>query len=188
MTPAQARRRRSRRQTRRLLTSRCSVPLRSYSILRVSRRGHWFPRLPSHQPGKNVLLIQISRPNRATPSARLQPISFFSTGSKGSYSIVLSSSEILGSSSIVTFPRASSRGQRRCHPVEKQPGNQQTDPNDETEQADQIHGRQSADAFFAEFPEVRDHADGKEGEDKKQHTENVRSSGNRPGGSGPRGG
>ena len=35
--------------------------------------------------------------------------------------------------------------------MEKKPGDQQSDPNDEAEQAHQINGRQPADAFLAGF-------------------------------------
>ena len=47
-------------------------------------------------PGKKTWLIHIKRPNSTIPSSRLPAMSFFSTGSSGSYSIFFSSSTILG--------------------------------------------------------------------------------------------
>ena len=47
-------------------------------------------------PGKNTRLTHSNRPSKTTPSTRLPTMSFFSTGSNGSYSIFLSSSTILG--------------------------------------------------------------------------------------------
>src|SRR5206468_5722154 len=85
------------------------------------------------------------------------------------------------SSGVKSLP-VSSACQRRFHTMEEQPGNQQADPDDESEKADQVNCRQAADPFLAQLPEIRGHPDGEEGEDKKQDPEHVRSRGGRLGG------
>lgn len=55
--------------------------------------------------------------------------------------------------------------------MEKDPGNQQPYPDDESEETEDVNGRQPADTLFPEFFEVGNHPDGKEGEDKKQDPE-----------------
>src|SRR5207248_6913517 len=124
-----------------------------------------------------MLLIQISKPSSTTPSARLQPISFFSTGSSGSYSIFFSSSENLGCSGMAKSLRSSTGRQRRLDSVEKQPGDDQPDPDDEAEQADEIDRGEPANAFLPKPPEIRNDADGEEGQDKEQEPENMRAGG-----------
>src|SRR5437660_10870549 len=100
-------------------------------------------------------------------------MSFFSTGSSGSCSIFFSSSANLGSSGMIKSLRLSTGRQRRLDAVEKQPGDQQSDPDDEVEQADQINGGQTADAFLPKFPEVRHHADAEKAQDEEQNAQNI---------------
>src|SRR5664280_1680895 len=57
--------------------------------------------------------------------------------------------------------------------AEEQPGNQQPDPDHETEQADDVDSRQSADALLPQRAEVGEHADREEGQDEKDDAEGV---------------
>src|SRR4029078_7202754 len=77
--------------------------------------------------------------SRPTPIPRLQPISFFSTGSNGSTFALRRFSPIFTSFTwavcdIVRVSK-SSAGQRRLDADEEQPGNQKPDPDHEAEQA-----------------------------------------------------
>src|SRR5208337_4154459 len=123
-----------------------------------------------------------------TPRAMLQPMSFFSTGSRGSYSIFCNSSISFASacgstsgtssggnlvSSVITTSFTHLAGQGRFDPMEKDPGNPQSYPDDESEETEDVNRRQPADPLFPEFSEVGNHPDGKEGEDKEQDPEGI---------------
>src|ERR1019366_2442225 len=95
-----------------------------------------------------------------TPMPRLQPISFFSIGSSGSTAALRSSLPILGFDIVRSF--VCSAGQRRVDAAEEQPGNQQPDPDHKAEQADDIDGRELANALLPQRAEVGEHADREE--------------------------
>src|SRR6516165_5289430 len=63
--------------------------------------------------------------------------------------------------------------QRRRDAAEEDPGDQKADPDDEAEQAQQIDGGEFAEAFLPEHFEVRQHADGEEGQNKEDDTERI---------------
>src|SRR3984957_14078262 len=100
--------------------------------------------------------------NKTTPIPRLQPINFFSIGNKGSTGAFRSSFRISGSDIAVSF--RGSGGQRGLDAREEQPGNDQSDPDHEAEQADEIDRGQFADALLPQLLEVGENADGKEGQ------------------------
>src|SRR5690349_25087189 len=100
---------------------------------------------------------------RTRPVPRLQPISFFSIGSSGSACVLRNSSPTL----ICDMVCAPLAGQRRFHAAEEQPGNQQPDPDDESEQAHEVNRGETPDALLPEFLEIRGHPDRKEGTDEE---------------------
>src|SRR5207302_4553835 len=102
-----------------------------------------------------------------TPVPRLQPISFFSTGSSGSTGIFFSSSPSLGWLITMAPGFASGGCERRLDASEEDPGNQQPDPDDESEQAQRVHGDQLADALLPQSAEIRQHADREERQHEK---------------------
>ena len=57
--------------------------------------------------------------------------------------------------------------------MEEQPGYQQAEQVDESEQAQHIDDRQSRDTFLPQLLEVRDNPDGEEGHREKQSSEDV---------------
>src|SRR2546429_6197861 len=63
---------------------------------------------------------------------------------------------------------------RRLDSVEKKPGDQKSDTDDETEQADEIDRSEPANAFLPKSPEIRNDTDGEEGQDEEQDPENIR--------------
>src|SRR3984885_6561889 len=118
--------------------------------------------------GKKVALAQRRIPRREAPRIRLDAINHFSTGRSGSYGIAASSSAsdgcdgVSGSGWRSLISRASAYD-RRMRPVEEQPRDRQSDPDDESEQADGVNQGQSADPLRAEAFEVGRHPDGEEG-------------------------
>src|SRR5271157_1693350 len=94
------------------------------------------------------------------PMPRLQPISFFSMGRRGSASTLLSSARISGSD-IVVFPWIRSlglAGERRFDAMEEEPRNEQPDPDHKAEQAHEINCGEFADAILPELPEIGEDA------------------------------
>ena len=57
--------------------------------------------------------------------------------------------------------------------MEKEPGNEQADPDDKTEQADAVHRSQLADTLFHQFLEIRHQTDGEEAEQEEQAAEHI---------------
>src|SRR5690348_11847377 len=115
------------------------------------------------------------------PNPRLQAISFFSIGSSGSAAIFLISSPTFGADVTSAFifiwfivVSSWSTGHRRLHAGEEQPRNDEAHPDDESEQAHQVHGGELADAFLPELAEIRHHADGEEREHEEDAAEHVR--------------
>ena len=62
---------------------------------------------------------------------------------------------------------------RRGHAMEESIGDEQTDPDDEAEEAHDIHNGKTADTFFLQLAEVGNHADAEEGEQEEDGTEAV---------------
>src|SRR5215475_3903448 len=67
--------------------------------------------------------------------------------------------------------------ERRLEAAEEQPGDQEPDPDHETEQADEIDRSQLPEALLPELAEVGEHADREEGQDEEDHPEDVGLSG-----------
>ena len=61
--------------------------------------------------------------------------------------------------------------------MEEGVGNEQTDPDDEAEQADDVHDGQAADAFFHQLAEVGNHTDAEEGHQEEDDAEAVHGAG-----------
>src|SRR5262245_44008775 len=108
--------------------------------------------------------------SRTTPMPRLQPISFFSTGSNGSTCALRNSSPTF---TCDTFLLLRSAGQRRLDAAEEQPGNQQPDPDHKTEQAHEIHRGETANALLPELLEVGEHTDREEGQDEEYDAQRI---------------
>src|SRR5207245_2295529 len=80
--------------------------------------------------------------------------------------------QLFGKFWFVGHRRLSGR-QGRFHAVEEQPGDDQADPNDESEQTNQINRRQPSDPFLPQLIEVRDDADSEEAQDEEQNAEGI---------------
>src|SRR5438477_605891 len=100
--------------------------------------------------------MTISSSMRTAPRPKLQPISFFSIGSSGSFGILRSSSRICGSIDILL---RGLRRERRLDAGEENERDDKADPDDEAEQRQQIHGGKPSDAFGPQLSEVAHHAD-----------------------------
>jgi hypothetical protein len=57
--------------------------------------------------------------------------------------------------------------------MEEKPRDKQADPDDESEQAENIYRCQFPDAFFPQFFKVRDYTYGEKGENKEHHPEDI---------------
>src|SRR5215468_5554651 len=123
------------------------------------RRRAGSARSPAYSDAGTRWLTSQRTTSKARPMPRLQPISFFSIGNSGSGGAFCSSRWRLGSG--IAFLLASA-GERWLYPGKKQPGNDQPDPDHETEQAQQVNGRQFADALLPQPPEVGQNADREE--------------------------
>src|SRR5262249_6057531 len=82
------------------------------------------------------------------------------------------SSPTLGCSMVRCLPRSARK--RRLHPAVEEPGDDESRPDDEAEEAEQVHRRALADAFLPELAEIRHHAEGEKREDEEDATEAVR--------------
>src|SRR5437762_13804606 len=109
---------------------------------RLSRIRAWSFRYPV---GKYVRLMKTSSNISTTPRPRLQPISFFSMGKSGSTGMLWSSSRIFGSIA-KAFRRQLGR-KRWFDAGKKDERDREPDPDDKTEQRQQIHRSEPADAF-----------------------------------------
>src|SRR6516225_9467128 len=112
-----------------------------------------------------------STTRRTSPVPRLKPMSFFSTGNSGS-GAARSSSVRISVCDMDMLPQRSA-GQRRLDAAEKQPGNYESDPDHEAEQADGVDGGELADALLPQLLEVGQNADREERQDEKDHPERV---------------
>src|SRR5262245_43320051 len=104
--------------------------------------------------------------------ARLQAISFFSTGNSGSY-VACSSSRRISSCDMRRAPLKRSAGKGRLDAAEEQPGDQQADPDHEAEQAHDINRGELADSLLPQLLEVRQNTDREERQDEEDHPERV---------------
>jgi len=58
--------------------------------------------------------------------------------------------------------------------VEEHPGDEESNPNNEAKEADEVNHRQAPHPFFPELPEVGHQADGEEGQDEEDAAKRVR--------------
>src|SRR6516225_8319330 len=96
------------------------------------------------------------------------PISFFSTGSKGSTSRLAAS--VFRSDDMQEISLSS---ERRLETREEQPGNQQSHPDYEAEQAYDINRREFSETVLPELSEIGEHVDLKEDQDEEDDAEHV---------------
>src|SRR5579871_6901000 len=114
--------------------------------------------------------------SKAMPRPRLKPISFVSTGSRGS-----TSPAAISSLRSICDMRASLllAGERRLETAEEKPGDQQPDPDHEPEQADKIDRGKLAKTLLPEFSKIRQDADREEGQHEEDHPEDIGLTGSR---------
>src|SRR6516165_10028346 len=112
--------------------------------------------------------MAISTPNSMIPIPRLQPISFFSTGRRGSTGAFSSSLR-----RSLMFRSSRSPGQGWLHAAEENPRDRQPDPGHKAEEAHEINRSKLADPLLPKLPEVRQHADGEEGQHEEDHAKDV---------------
>src|SRR5262245_65430759 len=108
-----------------------------------------------------------STTRRTSPVPRLKPMSFFSTGNSGS-GAARSSSVRISVCDMDMLPQRSA-GQRRLDAAEKQPGNYESDPDHEAEQADGVDGGEVADALLPQLIEVGQHGEREVAQDEEDH-------------------
>src|SRR4051812_12962621 len=106
----------------------------------------------------SIFAAATSTTSSTIPRPRLQPISFFSMGSSGSAAIFRISSAMRGwppgFGSFCMSPPWRSARERRLHAAEEHPGDHETHPDDEPEEADHVDRRELADPLLPELPEV----------------------------------
>src|SRR5215470_571095 len=144
---------------------------------RLSRTATFLARmkrvaLPAPHAGKYMRPINTRSTSSTTPIPRLQPISFFSTGSSGSSAIFCISSPTFNSFAMAYSSRSTGR-QRGLDADEKDERDDQTHPDHEPEQAQHINGRQPADALFPKLLEVSHHADREERHHEEDAAEGI---------------
>src|SRR6185295_2256154 len=98
------------------------------------------------------------------PAIRLQASSFFSMGSSGSTCILASSSPMRARSLGSVMHSLRSAGEWRHDAVEKQPRDQQSNPDHEPKQRDHVHRGQLANTLLPELAHIGHQPDGEEGE------------------------
>src|SRR3974390_3789832 len=96
------------------------------------------------------------------------PISFFSTGSKGSTSRLAAS--VFRSDDMQELSLSS---ERRLETREEKQGNQQSHPDHEAEQAYDINRREFSKTVLPESSEIGEHADREKGQDEEDDAEHV---------------
>src|SRR5271168_2572709 len=118
--------------------------------------------------------LRTASPKRRTrPTVRLQPISFFSIGKSGSTAAPCNSSRMFECAMTYSVQMTRDRldrarrsaCQRRRDAAKEQPRDQKSDPDDKSEQAEEIDGGKLAEALLPQRLEVRQDADREEGED-----------------------